>query len=267
MIDYRLTSRFEKIHEDVERSSDDQNATRTDIVSQLNDLKAAMSSASAAADQLDDVRQHNGQLQENIRNVESALAQSDSERNSLKANEAALKEELCSLEAETVGLRKEIEVQSHEDMNATSELQLQLEATSSALAEATESTRTSEAEIQSLALQLENAKNSHEVSEIFIASLQAEKSKIEEDVRAVEQKVREELTRASLKSKDQSRALFEQEQHKLMREKRLAEQNAQKTKEQLEAAKRSVVCFACDVRIQITLANNFRWKPIRSEMT
>lgn len=226
----------------LKQAFDNQNNLKADIISQLDGLRIDICSASNTAKQLAEIREQNGRLQQKIEGAESALSQSNTERDSLRTTETDLREKMRSLEEELSILQREMQAQSHQYANSTSELQLQLEANSSALEEAIEKEKTREAEIQSLISDLEQTKSNLEDSEIFVATLQEEKTKIEKDAREAEKKIREELARASLRSKDHSRALFEQEQHKLMREKRLAEQDAQKIKEQLETAKRTLVC-------------------------
>lgn len=212
------------------------------MMGRLNDIDAVFSSTSKTADQLGEAKEVNGQLQEKLRGVESALEQSDTDREKLKSNEEHLNEQIRNLQTEITDLKDEMAAQSHGDANTASEMQIQFDATSSALTEATESVRAKENEIQSLNSELQETKNSLESSEVLIATLETERSQIQGDASKIEQRVREELARASLKSKDQSRALFEQEQHKLNREKELAEKNAQKFKEQLEVTKSSLVC-------------------------
>ncbi|OAL61910.1 hypothetical protein A7C99_6481 [Trichophyton rubrum] len=70
---------------------------------------------------------------------------------------------------------------------------------------------------------------------------EAEKLVLELNSKEVEKRIREELSRASLMSKDQERARFEQERHTLTREKQQAESEAAKGKEELEAVKLSLV--------------------------
>ena len=72
---------------------------------------------------------------------------------------------------------------------------------------------------------------------------EAEKLVLELNSKEVEKRIREELSRASLMSKDQERARFEQERHTLTREKQQAESEAAKGKEELEAVKLSLVCM------------------------
>ncbi|KDB24357.1 hypothetical protein H109_03803 [Trichophyton interdigitale MR816] len=79
-----------------------------------------------------------------------------------------------------------------------------------------------------------------EEAKALARKIEAEKSVLELNSKEVEKRIREELSRASLMSKDQERAKFEQERHTLTREKQQAESEAAKGKEELEAVKLSL---------------------------
>ncbi|EGD95087.1 hypothetical protein TESG_02580 [Trichophyton tonsurans CBS 112818] len=79
-----------------------------------------------------------------------------------------------------------------------------------------------------------------EEAKALARNIEAEKSVLELNSKEVEKRIREELSRASLMSKDQERAKFEQERHTLTREKQQAESEAAKGKEELEAVKLSL---------------------------
>ncbi|KAL1960379.1 hypothetical protein VTO42DRAFT_8339 [Malbranchea cinnamomea] len=236
----QLTAQCEIVTKNFERLCVDQKDSKEEMVSKLRDLQQAIDSTSTVVNQLAEARELIGRLQEKLSSAESSLALSNADRDDLREREMLLKERIRSLESDMVELKKELETQSHGTMNVTSEMQIQLEVVSCALAKATENLRAKDAQLQSLEAELTSTRMSLENSEVLVATLQTEKAKLEEDARKIEQKVREELARASLKSKDQSRALFEQEQHRLMREKASAEREVQKVKEQLERTKRSI---------------------------
>jgi predicted nucleic acid-binding Zn-ribbon protein len=99
-----------------------------------------------------------------------------------------------------------------------------------------------ETEIHGLQQSLEEVKDSWEEAKCQVSALELEKTKSQENARQIEYKVREELNRANLTSKDQNRAWFEQELHKLNREKLAVEKSEERLKEQLDIAKRSSVC-------------------------
>lgn len=82
-----------------------------------------------------------------------------------------------------------------------------------------------------------------EETRAFARNLESEKSTLEQNSREVEKRIREELSRASLMSKDQERARFEQEKHTLTREKQQAEADAAKRREELETVKVALVCI------------------------
>lgn len=93
-----------------------------------------------------------------------------------------------------------------------------------------------------------------EEAKALARKIESEKSVLELNSKEVEKRIREELSRASLMSKDQERARFEQERHTLTREKQQAESEAAKWKEELEAVKLSLVCMTF---LLLHYANNF----------
>ncbi|EFR04958.1 hypothetical protein MGYG_07960 [Nannizzia gypsea CBS 118893] len=76
-----------------------------------------------------------------------------------------------------------------------------------------------------------------EEAKVLARNIECDKSTLEQNSREAEKRIREELSRASLMSKDQERARFEQERHILTREKQQAEADAAKGKGELETAK------------------------------
>ncbi|DAA79137.1 TPA_exp: Uncharacterized protein A8136_2922 [Trichophyton benhamiae CBS 112371] len=86
-----------------------------------------------------------------------------------------------------------------------------------------------------------------EEAKALARKIESEKSVLELNSKEVEKRIREELSRASLMSKDQERARFEQERHTLTREKQQAESEAAKWKEELEAVKLSLATRVKDI--------------------
>lgn len=212
---------------------------------QLTELETAVSSSTAVVGQLVETRELYGGLQEKLSAAEKNLAEVSADRDRLKSQESALHRHIGDLEIEISSLQKDkkIEDTQFKDADMSSELQIQLEATSAALTESTYECKTKESEMQEMKLKLTETIEKLETAENEIADLKSEKFKIQDEAQKTEHRVREELTRANLAAKDQHRAGFEQERHKLKREKILAEKNAQKAAEELASLKCSMVLF------------------------
>ncbi|PGH15003.1 hypothetical protein AJ79_02683 [Helicocarpus griseus UAMH5409] len=205
----------------------------------LTELEAAVNSAASVVSQLAEARQLNGSLQEKLKTTETSLADVAADRDKLKSQEAALQRHIGDLEIEISTLQKdETEITQFKEAEMSSELQIQLEATSAALTQVTDGIRTKEIEMQEIQLKLAETTQKLMDAERRVEELENEKLSIQDKAQRTEQRVREELTRANLAAKDQNRAWFEQERHKLKREKLLADTGAQKTAEQLAATKR-----------------------------
>ncbi|KKZ68252.1 hypothetical protein EMCG_06075 [[Emmonsia] crescens] len=208
---------------------------------QLTELETAVSSSTAVVGQLAETRELYGGLQEKLSTAEKNLTEVSADRDRLKSQESALHLHIGDLEIEISSLQKDkIEDTQFKDADMSSELQIQLEATSAALTESTYECKTKESEMHEMKLKLTETIEKLETAENEIADLKSEKFKIQDEAQRTEHRVREELTRANLAAKDQHRAGFEQERHKLKREKILAEKNAQKAAEELASLKCSM---------------------------
>ncbi|KAM5491311.1 hypothetical protein McanMca71_005508 [Microsporum canis] len=88
---------------------------------------------------------------------------------------------------------------------------------------------------------LEEKNQAIEDAQALACKIDSEKLTLELNSREAEKRIREELSRASLISKDQDRARFEQEKHTLTREKQQAEADNAKLGEELETMKAELV--------------------------
>ncbi|OJD19543.1 hypothetical protein AJ78_00514 [Emergomyces pasteurianus Ep9510] len=211
------------------------------VSTQLTDLETAVNSSRAVVGQLAEARELYGRLQEKLNAAEKNLAEVSADRDRLRSQEAGLQRHIGDLKIEISSLqRDEIEDTQFKDADISSELRIQLEATSAALARVTDEFKTKESEIQERELKLAEAIEKLGAAECKITELQSEKLKCQEKALETEHRVREELARANLAAKDQHRAWFEQERHKLTREKLLAEKNLQKAVEELDSVKCSL---------------------------
>ncbi|ODH13149.1 hypothetical protein ACO22_07553 [Paracoccidioides brasiliensis] len=238
----QLSSSVDVSHKRLETASDLHTNWVQRILTQLTELETAISSSAATFGQLVEARELNGSLQEKLKAVEKDLARVSVDCERLISQEETLQRHIRDLENEIASLRKDEGGKNTQlkDVDMSSELQIQLEATSAALMEVTDGIKTKETEKQEMELKLAETVRKLEGAVGEIADLKNEKFKIQEEAQRTEQRVRKELTRANLAAKDQHKAFFEQERHKLRREKVLADKKALKTVEELAKTKRTL---------------------------
>ena len=147
---------------------------------------------------------------------------------------------------------------------ATAGMESRLEKMSQELAMAQEALQAKDSESDSTKRSLlETTKTAHE-TEARAAQYECEVAALQKKIYSIEGKVREELNRASVISRDQTRAKFEQRLHKILKEKEDAEKELQKTKELLDAAQQSQVKSTLRPSFkQLLTAGSF--KTIRSQ--
>lgn len=237
-----------QLSKDAEKDSNIQNDIGMKLSDQLRKIEAVFGSNTNLSEQLTQAYEKYGRLEENLKTAESTISSLTKIVEDLKLQETNLKQRVTELEADISEARKLQDVSagnntSHEDSEEP-ELRIQLEATSAALAEAEERLRIKESEIERVNQSLLEAKNMVQETERHVEEVELEKNALAEEIRGVELKVREELSRASLISRDQNRAQFEQQLHRIKREKAIVERDSAKVKEQLDALQASLVRFA-----------------------
>ncbi|EEH38319.2 hypothetical protein PAAG_01240 [Paracoccidioides lutzii Pb01] len=238
----QLSSSVEVSHKSLETASDLHTNWVQRILTQLTELETAITSSAATFGQLVEARELNGSLQEKLKTVEKDLARVSADCERLISQEETLQRHIRDLEIEIASLQKDEGGNTQlKDVDMSSELQIQLEATSAALMEVTDEIKTKETEMQEMELKLAETVRKLEGAVGEIADLKNEKFKIQEEAQRTEQRVRKELTRANLAAKDQHIAFFEQERHKLRREKVLADKKTLKTAEELAITKRTLM--------------------------
>ncbi|EEH05707.1 predicted protein [Histoplasma capsulatum G186AR] len=211
------------------------------LSTQLTGIESAVNSNAGAVCQLAEVRELYGGLQEKLNAAERSLAEVSADRDKVKSQGESLQRHIRDLELEISSLQKnEIDETHFKDAGMLSDLRIQLEATSAALTEVTKELKTKESEMRDMKQKLRETIEKLGTAEIEIVDLKSKSLRIRDEAQKTEHKVREELTRANLAAKDQHRAWFEQEQHKLQREKIVAEKNAQKASEELNSVKCSL---------------------------
>lgn len=223
-----------------------QNQQASEIIQQLDNINASLKTSFEVANQLAEVRETNGQLQEKLMSARRAQAEAEAAHADLKQREMHLNENSRSLQEEIRALQTRLVDVSRlaRDDNELSNVQTQLESTSMELSNAKENLETKESMIIELEAKMEEMKRGLDNAMVLISILENEKEKFHEDRVAIENRVRAEFTRASLLSKEQNRACFEQQLHQLKREKAVAEKSVDTLKEQLEILKSELVSIA-----------------------
>lgn len=126
-------------------------------------------------------------------------------------------------------------------LTATAEMESQLKRMSKELAMAQEALQEKDTESENAKRSLLETTKTAQKTEARAAQYECDVAALEQRIQSIEGKVREELNRASVISRDQTRAKFEQQLHKILKEKEDAEKEMQKTKELLDAAQQSQV--------------------------
>ncbi|KAM5469312.1 hypothetical protein MferCBS49748_002983 [Microsporum ferrugineum] len=101
--------------------------------------------------------------------------------------------------------------------------------------------KSKESQIKDMERLVEEKNPAIEDAQALTCKIDSEKLTLELNSREAEKRIREELSRTSLISKDQDRARFEQEKHTLTREKQQAEADNAKLGEELEAMEAELV--------------------------
>lgn len=124
---------------------------------------------------------------------------------------------------------------------ANDQLQLQLEEASAQLSIVQASLEAKEMENETRRHELAEATAQTQTAENRAAQLEFEVASLQKNVQAIELKVREELNRASVVSRDHMRAKFEQQLHNAMKEKLELEKDSERMKKQLACIQQSLV--------------------------
>lgn len=124
---------------------------------------------------------------------------------------------------------------------ATAEIVSQLEKISEELRIAQETIQEKNTENEHTKQSLLEANEALQEAETKAALYEAEVGSLQRQAQAIENRIREELNRASVIARDQNRAKFEQQLHGILKEKEAVEKDLQKTKELLAIAQQSQV--------------------------
>ncbi|KAI9925230.1 hypothetical protein MW887_006150 [Aspergillus wentii] len=126
-------------------------------------------------------------------------------------------------------------------MTENTRLQLRVQEISAELNSKDENLKIKEMESDNMKDSLVGARTKVQEAEDRATQLESETTSLREKINSIETKVREELNRASVVSRDQIKARFEQQIHKLLKEKSDIENDAGNVREQLANAQESLV--------------------------
>ncbi|GAA85900.1 rootletin [Aspergillus luchuensis IFO 4308] len=187
---------------------------------------------------------------ESLRNALRELAAANEDINvsmkGLEARESGLLDQFTALEASLSAMQlpdqrqilKE-ETQRFEQTLAEMERKIQSLSEQSKLAE--EALRNKDLENQALRGSLETASAKVEDDDSRVRRCEAEVATLKDEVKSVEARVRKELSRASVVSREQDRARYEQKIHELLRGKSEIERNLSKVSMQLAETRRDLM--------------------------
>lgn len=126
-------------------------------------------------------------------------------------------------------------------MTENTRLQLRVQEISAELNSKDENLKIKEMESDNMKDSLAGARTKVQEAEDRATQLESETTSLREKINSIETNVREELNRASVVSRDQIKARFEQQIHKLLKEKSDIENDAGNVREQLANAQESLV--------------------------
>ncbi|PWY83810.1 hypothetical protein BO94DRAFT_599173 [Aspergillus sclerotioniger CBS 115572] len=129
------------------------------------------------------------------------------------------REEICGYEMKIQGMKDKMESLS-EDLNA-----------------AQAALKAKELETEAMKISMSEASSKADDSESRARACESEAAALRDEVKSVEIRVREELNRASVVSREQDRAKYEQQLHELLREKADVERNIDRLSTQLAGAR------------------------------
>lgn len=232
--------------QDIEKNLEISSNITNNLKKQLQVVEDGVSSDSALFKQLITTQQTCGSLHEKLDAVGPGFGNLTVSIRNLEGQEINLSgqiEEFAKRLSE-IQLRAQEVSQASEASNRSAEdsaIWLQLQEISAELRLVEERLKAKETENENIKLSLLEATEKVQEAEGKATQLEAEKSELHDKIQFIESKVREELNRASVIARDQNKAKFEQQIHKLVREKMDIEKDAERMKEQLERAKKSLV--------------------------
>ncbi|KAJ9298580.1 hypothetical protein DTO271G3_3547 [Paecilomyces variotii] len=221
-----------------------QDVINTQMHGQLQRVEDVMSSSMITSHELADARERQGRLEEKLKASEETVVKLQEITKELKLRESELTGESVRLKESLADCQREINdaaMKEREDVSPTvPELQIQLQTTSAALAEALESIKDKESHIETLQQGLVETRMNTANAEERIEQLEREKATLKDEMSHLEVKIREELGRASVIARDKIKAQFEQQLHRAQKEKSALQAGAQKLEQTISELKATI---------------------------
>lgn len=242
----RLYELLRECSKSVEFSDNANGEHKMQISTQFSAIEAAIKLNNQEIAKLDKTQESNHFFRDKLEESRASVFELTAGRDSFKLHSENLQKQIKSLEYEVCHLRN-AELVAAAEADVSADLKRQLEAKSVSLNEADCSVKKKENEIHDLEQRLSSALEQLAASTAKIDGLEAEKSQLQAQVFETEHRIRQELTRANMTAKQQSKALFEQEKHRYLKEKGLIEKSLEKVTQQLQSAGSSLVCYYCSL--------------------
>lgn len=247
LISHRMNSLALQLTRDIGGNSELNAQLVKDIKERADMISNAVDSSSALFKQLAADQEICGSLKMGLESVAPKLGDLTASIGKLDQKEVGLVQQLGEMAKclSEVRMPEKAPLESEaEDQLAKDQLQLQLDEVSAQLSMAEANLAAKEEENESTRRSLSDATAQAQVAEERTSQLESEVAALQDNVKAVEFKVREELSRASVVSRDHIRAKFEQQLHNAQWEKMESEKEVARIKEQLVCAQQSLVSFA-----------------------
>ena len=228
-----------QLTKDFERNSETNDSVRTFFKEQLQSIENRFGADCDLYRHFSAIKEACGSLQEKLDIMGPDVCALNATILGVEEKESGLVRQIKEFErslTEARGSAQAPTLLEHEDCPATVEITSQLENVSKELRIAQDALQAKDAENQHVSHSLLKITEALQEAETRAALYEAEVGSLQQQVQAVETRVREELSRASVIARDQNRAKFEQRLHGILKEKKAVEKDLEKTKELLATA-------------------------------
>lgn len=251
-----MDSLSQKMTADIEQNSEASVRLINDLKGEAQTILKAVDSISALFKQFGADKETCAMLSANLESVAPKICNLTTSIVDLDEKESSLVQRLEEITSALSDAQAQAKVALESqtwDQPANNELQVQLDEASAKFNMAQASLEAKERENEDVRRLLSEAMAQAHVAESRSTQLESEVAALKGNMEAIERNVREELNRASVISRDQIRAKFEQQLHKVLKDKADTEKDAQRIKEQLESAQQSVVGIVSFTALKILL--------------
>ncbi|GCB20730.1 hypothetical protein AAWM_03615 [Aspergillus awamori] len=182
--------------------------------------------------------ENNESLQNTLRTMAAANENITLSMKGLEARESGLLNHLTALESSLSAIklpdqRELLKDEKRRFEQTIAEMKSKIQSLSEQSKSAEEALRTKDLENQALRGSLEIAESKANDNDCRVRRYEAEVTALKDEVKFVESRVRKELSRASVVSRERDRARYDQQLHKVLREKSEVESNLSKVSKQL----------------------------------